>query len=219
MPSSLVFQQNGVGAMALASSPRATDNVDSKSSAGSESGSTAVAAVPIPLRNEWVFWHDKFVANATPAEYTENLKEIADVKTVQSFWSVYNNITGPERLTLRCSLHFIHKGVKPLWEDPKNEHGGAWNFRTAKGDTAFVWRELLMALIGEQFEDTISKDDQIFGLSVSARWNSDIFQIWNMDSSLKENSTVMDKVSEILKGVQIQSPFYKAHKDHDHFKM
>ncbi|KAG0249018.1 hypothetical protein BG011_009665, partial [Mortierella polycephala] len=63
----------------------------------------------------------------------------------------------PERLTLRCSLHFIHKGVKPLWEDPKNEHGGAWNFRTAKGDTAFVWRELLMALIGEQFEDTISK--------------------------------------------------------------
>ncbi|KAF9943865.1 Eukaryotic translation initiation factor 4E type 3, partial [Mortierella alpina] len=61
--------------------------------------------------------------------------------------------------------------------------------------------------------------DQIFGLSVSARWNSDIFQIWNMDSSLKENSTVMDKVSEILKGVQIQSPFYKAHKDHDHFKM
>jgi len=70
---------------------------------------------------------------------------------------VYNNITGPERLALRCSLHFIHKGVKPLWEDPKNEHGGAWNFRTAKADTALVWRELLMALIGEQFEDTIHK--------------------------------------------------------------
>ncbi|KAF9922859.1 Eukaryotic translation initiation factor 4E type 3 [Linnemannia zychae] len=221
MPSSLVFQQNGVGAMALASSPRGADNVESKSPSGSENAAAtiAAAATPIPLRNEWVFWHDKFVANATPAEYTENLKEIADVNTVQSFWSVYNNITGPERLTLRCSLHFIHKGVKPLWEDPKNEHGGAWNFRTAKGDTAFVWRELLMALIGEQFEDTIHKDDQIFGLSVSARWNSDIFQIWNMDSSLKESSTVMEKVKEILKDIQIQSPFYKAHKDHDHFKM
>jgi hypothetical protein len=45
---------------------------------------------------------------------------------------------------------------------------------------------------------------------VSARWNSDIFQIWNMDSSLKENATVMEKVDEILKGVQIQSPFYKG---------
>ncbi|KAG0005862.1 Eukaryotic translation initiation factor 4E type 3 [Entomortierella chlamydospora] len=218
MPSSIAFQQGGVGAMAPAS-PRGADNGEAKGPSGSESGVSAVAAVPIPLRNEWVFWHDKFVANATPAEYTENLREIADVNTVQSFWSVYNNITGPERLTLRCSLHFIHKGVKPLWEDPKNEHGGAWNFRTAKGDTAFVWRELLMALIGEQFEDTIAKGDQIFGLSVSARWNSDIFQIWNMDSSLKENATVMDKVAEILKGVQIQAPFYKAHKDHDHFKM
>jgi len=31
-----------------------------------------------------------------------------------------------------------------------------------------------------------------------------------MDSSLKENSTVMEKVAEILKGVQIQSPFYKG---------
>ncbi|KAG0063245.1 hypothetical protein BGZ89_010037, partial [Linnemannia elongata] len=85
MPSSLVFQQNGVGAMALASSPRGADNVESKSPSGSENGAPAVAAVatPIPLRNDWVFWHGKFVANATPAEYTENLKEIADVNTVQ----------------------------------------------------------------------------------------------------------------------------------------
>ncbi|KAG0016464.1 Eukaryotic translation initiation factor 4E type 3 [Podila clonocystis] len=219
MPSSIVFQQ-GSGALAMAQAAPRVESVEPKSAVGgSESRAVALDnSKPVPLKNDWVFWHDKFVANATPAEYTENLKEISDVSTVQTFWSVYNNITGPERLSLRCSLHFIHKGVKPLWEDPKNEHGGAWNFRTAKADTAFVWRELLMALIGEQFEDTIAKEDQIFGLSVSARWNSDIFQIWNMNSALKENSTVMEKVAEILKGVDIQSPFYKAHKDHDHFK-
>ncbi|KAF9979961.1 Eukaryotic translation initiation factor 4E type 3 [Modicella reniformis] len=210
MPSSVAFEQSGVGAMTLASA-EGTDSGESKSPSESEEEAAVVAAAgPIPLRNEWVFWLDKFVANATPAEYTENLKEIADVNTVQTFWSVYNNIVGPERLSLRCSLHFIHKGVKPLWEDPKNEHGGAWNFRTNKTDAAVVWRELLMALI----------DDQIFGLSVSARWNSHIFQIWNKDSSLKDNATVMDKVAEILKDIEIQCPtFYKAHKDHDNFKM
>ncbi|KAG0220935.1 eukaryotic translation initiation factor 4E member 3-like protein [Mortierella sp. GBAus27b] len=203
--------------MALAS-VQGTDNGESKSPSRSEAA-TMAAAGPLPLRNDWVFWLDKFAANATPAEYTENLKEIADVNTVQSFWSVYNNITGPENLALRCSLHFIHKGVKPLWEDPKNEHGGAWNFRTAKTDTAMAWRELLMALIGEQFEGTIAEGDQIFGISVSARWNSHIFQIWNMDSSKKDGATVMDKVLEILKDIPIQSPFYKAHKDHDNFQM
>ncbi|KAK3818596.1 MAG: eukaryotic translation initiation factor 4E member 3-like protein [Benniella sp.] len=222
MPSSVVFQQ-GFGAMAPASGQGA-DNGEPKSPVRSDPQDAAnlAAAGPIPLRNEWVFWLDKFAANATPAEYTENLKEIADVNTVQSFWSVYNNITGPENLSLRCSLHFIHKGVKPLWEDPKNERGGAWNFRTAKNHTAVVWRELLMALIGEQFEETIDKKDQIFGLSVSARWNSHIFQIWNMESSLKDNATVMTKVEQILsrfEGIEIISPFYKAHKDHDNFNM
>ncbi|KAG0219893.1 DEAH-box ATP-dependent RNA helicase prp22 [Mortierella sp. NVP41] len=185
--------------------------------------SNIVITTKIPLKRNWTFWHDKFVANATPASYTDNQKTIAEADTVQSFWSVYNNTAGPERLALRCSLHFMHKGVKPLWEDPQNERGGAWNFRIAKASTPIVWRELLMALIGEQFEDTIAPGDEIFGLSVSARWSSDIFQIWNMNSSLKENSTVMDKVTQILasvdslKDVEIQSPFYKAHKDHDHF--
>ncbi|KAF9140516.1 DEAH-box ATP-dependent RNA helicase prp22 [Mortierella sp. GBA39] len=182
-----------------------------------------IVMTKIPLKRKWTFWHDKIVANATPASYTENLKTVAEADTVQGFWSVYNNTTGPEKLALRCSLHFMHKGVKPLWEDPQNERGGAWNFRIAKASTPVVWRELLMALVGEQFEDTIAPGDEIFGLSVSARWNSDIFQIWNMDSSLKESSTVMDKVAAILanidslKDVEIQSPFYKAHKDHEHF--
>lgn len=56
-------------------------------------------------------------------------------------------------------------------------------------------------------------EDQIFGLSVSARWNSHIFQIWNMESSLKDNATVMTKVEQILgrfEGIEIISPFYKG---------
>ncbi|KAF9908336.1 DEAH-box ATP-dependent RNA helicase prp22 [Linnemannia zychae] len=170
----------------------------------------------IPLKRKWTFWHDKHVPNATPASYTENLKTIAEADTVQSFWSVYNNTAGPEKLGMRCSLHFMHKGVKPLWEDPQNEHGGAWNFRIAKASTPVAWRELLMALVGEQFEDTIAAGDEIFGLSVSARWSSDIFQIWNKDSSLKDNSAIMDKVKTIfanvesLKNVVIEPPFYKG---------
>ncbi|KAG0234552.1 Eukaryotic translation initiation factor 4E type 3 [Actinomortierella wolfii] len=227
MPPSVVSQQ---GTVQLPSSTEATAataaaaavDAQSQTSTGKDDNPEAARKLSqmamIPLKHEWVFWHDKYVANATPAEYTENLREISEVNSVQSFWSVYNNIKGPESLSLRYSLHVIRKGIKPLWEDPLNERGGAWNFRTSKADAPFVWRELLMALIGEQFADAIAEDDEIFGLSVSARWNSDIFQIWNKDSSLKDQSTVMEKVKEILKGIELQSPFYKAHKDHDHFK-
>ncbi|CAI2176017.1 2443_t:CDS:2 [Funneliformis geosporum] len=172
---------------------------------------------PYPLANEWTFYHDKYVANATPEEYEENLKSVATVTTVQSFWSVYNNILGPEQLQLRSSLHFMKNGIRPVWEDPHNENGGAWSFRVNKSNSQVVWRELLMLLIGEQFEDVISKDDDIFGLTVSSRYNSDIFAIWNKNADAHENSKVMDKLQKLLEH-ELQSPYYKVHKDHAAFK-
>ena len=105
----------------------------------------------------------------------------------------------------------MRQGVKPLWEDARNEHGGCWKFKVAKPDVPVVWRELLMALVGEQLEDCVAPGDEILGLSVSSRWNSDLFQIWNLRSNLKEeNNTVMEKVASILKGIEIQAPFYKG---------
>jgi len=173
-----------------------------------------------PLANDWTFYHDKYVANATPEEYEENLKSVATVNTVQSFWKVYNNIIGPEQLQLRSSLHFMKSGIRPVWEDPHNENGGAWSFRVNKSDSQVVWRELLMLLIGEQFEDVVAKGDDIFGLTVSSRYNSDIFAIWNKNADVHENSKVMEKLQEliILKPIDLQSPYYKVHKDHAAFK-
>ncbi|CAG8599612.1 7705_t:CDS:2 [Funneliformis mosseae] len=147
---------------------------------------------PYPLANEWTFYHDKYVANATPEEYEENLKSVATVTTVQSFWSVYNNIIGPEQLQLRSSLHFMKNGIRPVWEDPHNENGGAWSFRVNKSNSQIVWRELLI-------------------------YNSDIFAIWNKNANAHENSKVMEKLQKLLEP-ELQSPYYKVHKDHAAFK-
>jgi len=190
----------------------------SKESAGDKDNTKS--SEQYPLANEWTFYHDKYVANATPEEYEENLKSVATVNTVQSFWAVYNNIIGPEQLQFRSSLHFMKSGIRPVWEDPHNENGGAWSFRVNKSDSQVVWRELLMLLIGEQFEDVVAKDDDIFGLTVSSRFNSDIFTIWNKNADAHENSKVMDKLQELLllENIELQSSYYKVHKDHAAFK-
>ncbi|CAG8438338.1 11335_t:CDS:2 [Funneliformis caledonium] len=169
---------------------------------------------PYPLANEWTFYHDKYVANATPEEYEENLKSVATVTTVQSFWSVYNNIIGPEQLQLRSSLHFMKNGIRPVWEDPHNENGGAWSFRVNKSNSQIVWRELL---IRTYIVIHIILDDDIFGLTVSSRYNSDIFAIWNKNANAHENSKVMEKLQKLLEP-ELQSPYYKVHKDHAAFK-
>ncbi|KAG9302281.1 hypothetical protein G9A89_008772 [Geosiphon pyriformis] len=173
---------------------------------------------PFPLANEWTFYHDKFVANATPGEYEDNLKSVATVATVQNFWAVYNNILGPETLQTRSSLHFMKAGIRPVWEDPQNENGGAWSFRVNKNNTAVVWRELLMLLIGEQFEECVGLDDDIFGLTVSSRYNSDIFTIWNKNADAHDKAQVVNQLTDALKPIELQSPYYKAHRDHADFK-
>ena len=40
---------------------------------------------PLPLRHEWVFWHDRNAANATGVDdnYEDQLKEIAQISTIQ----------------------------------------------------------------------------------------------------------------------------------------
>jgi len=141
-------------------------------------------AEAIPLQNEWTFWLDKYVANLSPEQYAANLKPISTVGTVQTFWSVFNNIVGPDKLASRGSLHFMKKGIQPAWEDPQNENGGAYNFKVKNKDSMFVWRELLMMLIGEQFEDILSPGDSVCGVSVSTRYQTDNFQIWTSRGEL-----------------------------------
>ncbi|CAG8729324.1 10030_t:CDS:2 [Cetraspora pellucida] len=177
---------------------------------------------PHPLANKWTFYLfkkviDPFSNTNRLEEYEENLKRVATVSTVQNFWAVYNNIIGPNELSVRCALHFMKSDIHPAWEDPRNENGGAWSFRVSKANTAIVWRELLMMLIGEQFEDCVSKDDDIYGLTVSSRYNSDIFNIWNKNSSVNEEAKIMEKIKEALGPIDLQSPYYKAHKDHAMF--
>ncbi|CAG8684572.1 11024_t:CDS:2, partial [Gigaspora rosea] len=175
---------------------------------------------PHPLANQWTFYLFKSLISSHTnylEEYEENLKKVATVSTVQNFWAVYNNIIGPDELSSRCSLHFMKSDIHPAWEDPRNENGGAWSFRVTKANTVTVWRELLMMLIGEQFEDCVSKDDDIYGITVSSRYNSDIFNIWNKNSAVSEEAKIMEKIKDALASIELQSPYYKAHKDHADF--
>ncbi len=76
-----------------------------------------------------------------------------------------------------------------------------------------MWKELLLAAIGEQFTDDVSPDDDVCGLSVSPREWDDLVQIWNVRAAEAvrdgEESRVLKKVHKLMPEVKFLAEFYK----------
>ncbi|CAL4139126.1 unnamed protein product, partial [Meganyctiphanes norvegica] len=168
--------------------------------------------VGIPMY--WRFCIDIATRGATAAEYEANMKRVYSVSTVQSFWSVYNNIPDASELSVRYSYHLMRGNRRPMWEDEGNQKGGTWRIKVNKRDTSGVWKELLLATIGEQFEGHLAPGDEICGITVSIRERDDLLQIWNGNCQLTEQATVMKKLHSLVPDVMFTAEFYKPHQTH-----
>jgi hypothetical protein len=88
--------------------------------------------------------------------YEERLKPLETASTIKVFWEILNNVE-PSRMYLRDSYHFFKKGVKPIWEDPRNINGGCWTFRVNKSISEAFWLEVLVIVVGEQLQEVVEK--------------------------------------------------------------
>ena len=107
---------------------------------------------PAPLKYAWAFYHDK---NSFPGDYEGRLTVMLEnIVTIKPFWEMMNQFPFGN-LRLRDSVHFFKRGVKPVWEDPRNINGGSWTFRVHKVYSHDFWKETLLLVVGEQFADVI----------------------------------------------------------------
>ncbi|OMH85556.1 Eukaryotic translation initiation factor 4E [Zancudomyces culisetae] len=121
-----------------------------------------------PLQHEWVLWYDSPNKRINSQNWSQNLKEVVEISTVEEFWGVINNVVSAIEIPFGANFHLFKKGIKPMWEDPANAHGGKWsfNFGRTRGDNINeVWINTLLGAIGETFED----HDNICGLVFSNR--------------------------------------------------
>jgi hypothetical protein len=165
-----------------------------------------------PLVHAWDFWHDRqdrhtsttttttsppttSPSTTSPTEptspnYEDRLVHLASISDVRTFWNVFNNFD-VSALPLRDSVHLFHKNVKPLWEDPRNLHGGCWTFRVHKDRAPAFWERICLLAVGEKLQAAVESDrqqfrDDICGVSLSVRFTSVLVQVWNRDAGHEE---------------------------------
>jgi translation initiation factor 4E len=142
--------------------------------------------------------------------YESSIKTIATVKTVEEFWNTYDFLARPSDLPATTDYHFFREGIKPTWEDPKNEKGGKWIVRLRKGLASRYWEESLLALIGGQFHGV--PDGEICGAVVSIRYNEDILGIWNRNAADRDmTERIRDAIKKVLQLPPHAHMEYKPH--------
>ena len=75
-----------------------------------------------------------------------------------------------------------------------------------------MWREVLLAAIGEQLSDWVSNSDDVVGVSVGRREKDDIIQIWNLDYRHHSEAVIIKKLQELVPHVKFSAVFYKRNR-------
>jgi len=163
-----------------------------------------------PLEHTYCLWFSQRAPGKHNQNFDQNLKLLSRFASVEQFWGFYNHLARPSDLHTHSDFHMFKDGIKPMWEDEANKHGGKWIVRLRKGLASRCWENLLLALLGEQFY----VGDDICGAVVSVRFQEDIISVWNRSAN---NMKLTSRIKEILKKV-LNLPLntileYKMHTD------
>lgn len=83
-----------------------------------------------------------------------------------------------------------------MWEDENCKDGGRWILRMPKTHTNKFWEDLVLAMLGESF----TVENEINGLVISLKPNSDTIAIWNRNGKdEKKVQAIKEDLERILK--------------------
>ncbi|KAJ3432674.1 eukaryotic translation initiation factor 4e class ii 2b [Anaeramoeba flamelloides] len=162
------------------------------------------------LQSKYRFSFVKRESNNSQISYQDRIKSICTFDTAEDFWGFYSHLVRPNDIAGDGGDYLLFKdGIDPVWEDPENEKGGKWILRLRKGLASRFYEDLILALIGEEFDVAI---DEICGIVVSVRTQEDIISLWNKRGNDKvaiEN--LKKKIIEVLGLPKNAILFYKTH--------
>ncbi|KAK4341653.1 hypothetical protein RND71_040154 [Anisodus tanguticus] len=168
-----------------------------------EAPETVATKQPHKLYRKWTFWFDNQSKTKQGDAWGSSLRKAYTFETIEEFWSLYDQIFKPSKLTVNADFHLFKDGIEPKWEDPECAYGGKWTAMSSrKANLETMWLETyvmestmltdllakdahilfagwasfgqLMALVGEQFDES----EDICGVVASVRRSQDKLSLW-----------------------------------------
>lgn len=132
--------------------------------------------------------------------YEKSIKTIGRFDTAEGFWAFYSHMQRPGDLAgVNADYHLFVEGITPMWEHKANRLGGKISIRLKKGTVSQMWEDLLLALVGDQFDAA----EAICGVVASVRFKDnerkrDMLSVWIRD---ERQVAARDRIAQQLRSV------------------
>jgi len=150
------------------------------------------------LNDPWRFWLVLVTRSGGGRQYV--IEEIVTVQTLENFVQFYASIPLPSRLKntsqQRPSIALFRQDIKPAWEDPRNEHGGAFSFMVRNGIDE-VWEELVFYLIGGDFDKKVGPGNKCHGIVVCPSKSEYRVELW-MEKIISQQEDLYARLSTFV---------------------
>ncbi|VDD82283.1 unnamed protein product [Mesocestoides corti] len=130
--------------------------------------------------------------------WEESMQKIVTFSTVEHFWSIMFHTLPPSEIANGTDLYVFKDGIQPMWEDPKNQHGGRWLINYTHDIHDPYWEELLMLIVGNSW-DTEQESEEICGAVFQPRARGVKISLWTSDCEDEESiMRIGRRVKEVL---------------------
>ncbi|XP_004292692.1 PREDICTED: eukaryotic translation initiation factor 4E-1-like [Fragaria vesca subsp. vesca] len=150
---------------------------------------------PKEFRSEhsWTLWVGNPMANSEQEDWGGSLCPIYTFSTVKGFWSLYNNMHHPSKLTPGYDYYIFKENIEPELEDPACSDGGKWTLTFSTGRSDQSWLHTIQALVQEQFNHRY----EICGAVISLRDGQEKIALWTKNAA---NEAVQVSIGKQWKG-------------------
>jgi hypothetical protein len=154
------------------------------------------------LKYKWNLWAH---LPQDPDWSAKSYKKVCHFSTLEETIAITESL--PPDLIKNCMLFIMRNGIVPMWEDPKNRHGGCFSYKVANKHVFEVWRDLTYVLVGETISSSNPFVNNVSGITISPKKNFCIVKIW-MTNCDHQNPQI---VTSEIKNITPQGCLFKKH--------